>query len=124
MKRADLERLVAKEITVSHEGIDYKLQSPNWETSMRVLSFAQSTDENEQKDLSVIMEAMKIAVQGTVVFDDSDESVTDEQAERILLYTGLHSSPIGKAAMGLCGLRTVPDEDDMEDEAVPSSSRE
>ena len=114
MKRSDLARVVSQNTTAEHNGMTYQFQSPSWETVTRVQEFVQSAD-NDDKKVSAIIEAMKIAVQGTVIFEDGGET-TEQEAEQIVIHTGLANSPIGKTAFELCGLRATSEDDETDNE--------
>ena len=98
---AELEAAFADEIVVEHGGREYRLLQPSLSDASQVVSkWAAETEGKDADQASAYVRAMARAV---VITLQADGPVPQALAERIVVQSGMIGSPIGRAALKLCG---------------------
>ena len=125
MRRSDLVDLDAKVRVVEHNGLVYHLHSPGWtdygNIQSHLIAMSKKMDPNKgavQENLADdSSELMVKCVMASLRFEDEpDTPPTRHEVERILMGTGMHGSPVAKAAMEMCGINADPEPSEAEED--------
>ena len=120
MDRARLTELLARDRTVEHEGETYRLVLP---AAQGMNDIHRSLAGRGAEPGDAMTQAMLRVIQRTLLLDGEDgPSLTEDEAGGVLVATGGYMSPVGRAALEMCGVRLRVDKEDSETpDEVPSS---
>ena len=114
MDRETLSRLLSSKVrTVEFEGHQFVLKPPKTAEVAAILGSLQSADDPGLDDMH---QAMQRALLATMSIENG--AATEEDVDTVLSFSGHLGSPIGQAALELCGWRFDTDADEAETDRV------
>ena len=129
MKRSELET-IGQGKTVEYDGVVYHLKHPSWrlyaEIQNKLLDNNKKDNKSEEDNLAFLTELMVLGVQACIKLEDDDTPLTTEEAEIIIMNTGVYGSEVAYTALSMCGvdMPKKEEEDDGDDTELPFGQQE
>ena len=119
MDRARLAALVRKERVVEHDGESYRLVLPSEPDVVEVQGvFVARRDDPAGGYVAATCRAVRACL---VLDGEETPSLTEDEASAVVVVTGAFSSPVGRAALELCGVRLSAADAPEEPDELPTS---